>query len=78
MPKQKGRSTHTRHIGAFGLKSANFVLFSTDTLDHVTTDEDGLTATSTRTVTIEPVARSAAATITATTMRLDEPDCDAR
>lgn len=41
---------------------------ATDTIDYVATDNDGLTATSTRTVIIEPAASSAvAATTTDTT-----------
>ena len=39
MPKQKGRSTYTRHIRAFGLKSANSVLFSTNTINYVATEK---------------------------------------
>ena len=40
---------------------------ATDTIDYVATDSAGLTATSTRTILIEPVAPSAAATTTTTT-----------
>jgi hypothetical protein len=65
MPKQKGRSTYTRHIGAFGLKSAKSVLFLTGDINYLATDADGLTATSTRTVLIKPFP-SVAVTTTAT------------
>ena len=58
------RQRHTRHAPAGHLTFLNGTLVSniviatrrvaTDTIDYVATDEDGLTATSTRTILIEP------------------------